>query len=62
MVVQTKEREAPGDLIHRYKYLMEEKRIGSWTLPSVILCKDRRTGGCVFHKLKHRKFLLNMGK
>lgn len=42
MIVQTKEGEAPGDLIHMYKYLMEEKRTGTWTLPSGIQCKDRR--------------------
>lgn len=42
MTVQIKEGQAPGDLIHMYKYLMEEKRIGSWTLPRGILCKDRR--------------------
>lgn len=42
MTVQIKEGQAPGDLIHMYKYLMEEKRIGSWTLPRGILCQDRR--------------------
>lgn len=42
MTVQPREKVAQRDLIHVYKYLMGEKRIGSWTLLSGVLQTDRR--------------------